>query len=302
MTRQSGYLTGIGSSLYFASVLATPVLHRISNDTTLVDSIGNGHDMWVWREGQKPKQTFSNTTNVEWFVSPDREHILFRSSMKGTGNSFSLLDIGSSKYTKNLFTNQKQPVTHTWIKLAGGGYNLLLEPAPSSGQPVTCVRPKTAVTKQLGKAGSSLTVSTTKAGVPYVTFHDTAAKKMLLGKLDDCSVATAHSGAATYGKARLTPDEKAVIFTADGAIRISTLDGKATAQLTATGTYQFMAGKWLYYQYYADSPKGKIAATLAVPLVGGPAIPVDQPMTTHWKGTGNGVMYTQKALRYLDLK
>ncbi len=60
-------------------------------------------------------------------------------------------------------------------------------------------------------------------------------------------------------------------------------------------------GPGTHEEDYADSPKGKIAATLAVPLAGGAAVPIDSPVTGHWKSSGDGVMYIQKALRYLNL-
>ena len=122
---------------------------------------------------------------------------------------------------------------------------------------------------------------------------------LVLGKMDGCSAIKADSKATHYSGFALTPDQKNAVYYGDGAIRIATLDGSATAQLAGQGKILLMAGSWLYYSGYATSPAGSISAAVAVPLAGGNAVPVDHSMVPHWKGSTD-LMYISSGLKYLD--
>ena len=281
------------ASAYLYSVSDAVAMFRCNSSST--------YTYYLYRSSQGSAKSLISGTSVNYSVAPDKKAALLWAYSSG-GYNYSLADM-SSGATTSVAQNQSSTYSIYWVKLSTGSYNFYLRPSSSStDRTVLCGITKTMAVKPLGKTKITPTTLTTKAGDRFLLFLDTSgtASTLMVSGIDGCTQVKAHTGANTYSGYYLTPDEKSVVFYADGALRIASLFGGASKLLASQGSYKFMLDKYLFYSGFASSPKGTIAAVLAVPLTGGTSVPVDYSIGSTWKGKSD-LLYSYSGLRYLDM-
>ena len=284
-----------------ATCTSSASITKVSNSATLFRcNSSSTYTYYLYRSSPGSVKSLISGSSVSYSMAPDNKTALLWAYSAG-GYNYTLADTTSGA-TTSVAQNQSTTYSTNWVKLSDGSYNFYLRPGSSSqDRTVLCGITKSMAVKPLGKTKVSPYSITTKAGERYLVFVDTsgAATTLMVSGIDGCTQVKAHTGATSYSGYYLTPDEKSVVFYADGAINVASLVGGASKVLAKQGSYKFMLDKHLFYTGYASSPKGTIAAVLAVPLASGTAVPVDYSMGTTWKGKSD-LLYSYSGLRYLD--
>lgn len=291
-----------------ASCTTSASLYSLSGAAALyrcrTGSSSSSYSLSLYRSGQSAGKTLATGSSISYSVAPDYSAVLAWGVASGSYNY--MLANTSNGSTSQVAQNQTNTFSYSWIKLASGSYMLYMRPSSySTGKhgAVLCGDPKTTAVKVLGKTSSSPSSFTTKAGGSYVVFadHSSATSQLVLANLAGCVVHKADSGATSYSGYKLTPDNSSLLFSADSALKLIPLAGGSSVQLAAKGTYLFSTNKYAFISGHAATPKGTIAAVLAVPLAGGNTIPIDYSIGSYWKGE-NDVLYVYSGLKYLDLQ
>jgi len=291
-----------------ATCTSNAYLYTVSNEAAMFRcNSSSTYTYYLYRSSQGSAKSLISGTSVSYSLAPDKKAALLWAYSSG-GYNYTLADM-SSGATTSVAQNQSSTYSIYWVKLSTGSYNFYLRPGSSSkDRSVLCGITKTMTVKPLGKTKVSPSSITTKAGDRFLLFPDTSGttSTLMVSGIDGCTQVKAHTGANTYSGYYLTPDEKSVVFYADGALYVASLFGGASKLLAKQGSYRLMLDKHLFYAGYASSPKGTISATLAVPLAGGKAVPVDYTLGSTWKGKSDLLysyqgLYSKSGLRYLDM-
>ena len=293
---------GGSASTTLASCQSYSYFYSFASGYTLYDcKTSTGYDHYLHRSSTgKSTKLASSTSTMSRYVSGDYKYAVLR-TYSNSMYTFHLLDT-TSGVVKSFKTAGGLYYAPNWHKTPGGGYNLYLATYASSGSgyEVLCGVTGSMTVTQLGVTKTGISTFTTKANVRYLAFIESSGSTLALkiADLTTCKTVSPDKGASTYGSYQLTPDEKSLLYAADGGLRVAPLAGGSNKVLTNQGTYTHALGKNVFYNGFASSPKGAINAWITVPLAGGTAVPID----THYSSVNlgkNDLLYG--TLKYLKM-